>query len=240
MFLKLLVLLFCFPVGATVFQRQSVQQQIKEADGIVIGHYLRSKSVRLENGSIATQMIFKMNKEMGMQSEFFGIDEVIVHYPGGKLNGETVKVEGVPSFVPGEKVVLMIKSHKDRYWGMNLGFGTFKVINYGNETMILNTLFPSDRSVGQMKLEEFERSVKKIKLSSLRTVVVPAYQSEEDRKDELRVPASIIEEGKNRAIASKTEEQENTKEPVFKTAWLIVLLAGLGGLFRLTRQKEAK
>lgn len=240
MFLKaLFILLVTLPLHATVFQKQPVTQQIKEADGIVIGHYLRSKAVQLDDGSIATQMIFKMKKETGMQSDLFGMDEIIVHYPGGSLGDKTVKVEGVPEFISGEHVVLMIKSNQDRYWGMNLGFGTFKVVNYGNEKLIVNTIFPEDRNVGQMKLEEFEKTVKAIKGSSFKVVATPIYPTESDQGQQLRSPASI-KQGKNRAIASKSEEDENNQSQGMNTMWLLLALAMMGGAFRFFRQKAAR
>lgn len=240
MILRLFLLLMTFPAAATVFQPQTVDQQIKEADGIIVGHYLRKKSIKLDDGSIATQMIFKMNKEYGMQSDLFGMDEIIVHYPGGRVGDLTVKVEGVPTFIPGESVALMIKSNSDRYWGLNLGMGSFKIVNYGNETLIINSIFPNDRKLSQVKLDEFEKSVKTIKGSSLKVVLTPAYPTETDGQVTQRMPASV-EEGKNRAIASKTEEGENEEgSPGFSNFWLIGLLAIMGGTFRFMRQKEAK
>ncbi|MCM2349558.1 MAG: hypothetical protein NDI69_06020 [Bacteriovoracaceae bacterium] len=239
MFIRLLAFFLSFPVGATVFQVQSVDQQIREADGIVIGHYLSSKPVKLDNGSIATQMIFKMNQEYGMQSDFFGMNEVIVHYPGGKLGDLNVKVEGVPEFIPGENVILMIKSFQNRYWGLNLGFGTFRVINYGNEKMIVNSIFPNDLKASQIKLREFEKSVRTIKGEGLKVVFAPEYSTEKDGTQMERSPASV-EEGKNRAIASKIDQVENNEDRPVNNFGLIFLLAFLGGLFRFTRQKEAK
>ena len=59
--LRLLILMLSLPAYATVFQPQPVEQQIKESDGIMIGHYLKSRFVKLDDGSVATQMIFKMN-----------------------------------------------------------------------------------------------------------------------------------------------------------------------------------
>lgn len=237
--LRILCFLVCFPVYATVFQMQPVEQQIKEADGIIVGHFLRSQPIRLDNGSIATQMIFKMNKEFGMQSDFFGMDEIIVHYPGGQIGEEIVKVSGVPAFVPGEKLVIMIKSYEDRYWGMNLGFGSFKVINYGNEKLIVNTLFPKDRRVGQMKMEEFEKSVRIIKGSRLK-VVVNQIRVEGDETSQDRVPAALEgEEGKNRAIASKTDQLENEETGQgINPFWLLLFLGALGALFRLSKQRS--
>lgn len=241
MILRLLLLLISLPVGATVFEIQTVDQQIKESDGIIVGNFLRKKSVKLDDGTVATQMIFKMNKEYGMQSDLFGMDEIIVHYPGGRVGNLTVKVEGVPSFIPGESVALMIKSNSDRYWGLNLGMGSYKVVNYGNETLIINSIFPSDRRLSQVRLEDFEKSVKTIKGSSLKVVMTPQYPTENDGQEPAhRMPASI-EEGKNRAIASKTEQGENGESsPGIASFWLVFLLAVMGGAFRLMRQKEAK
>lgn len=243
----LLIQLFAFLLfnplfsEATVFQIQPISQQIQEADGIVVGHYLRKKSIRLEDGRIATQMIFKMNKEIGLQSELFKMDEIIVHYPGGKIKDEIVKVEGVPSFFPGESVVVMVKGHQDRFWGMNLGFGTFKVVNYGKETMVVNNLFPEDPVAGQIKLEVFEQRVREIKGEALK-VVKGDFQTTDQGPDNIsRRPASIQgEEGKNRAIASGNDQGENEGGPKLSSLWLLLTLALMGGLFRLLRQKEAR
>lgn len=241
MLIRWILFLVCFPVYATVFQMQPVEQQIKEADGIIVGHFLRSRPIRLDDGSIATQMIFKMNKEIGMQSEFFGMDEIIVHYPGGQMGEEVMKVSGVPSFVSGEKLVIMIKSYQDRFWGMNLGFGSFKVINYGNEKLIVNTIFPNDRRVSQMKMEDFERTVRIIKGSRMKVVHNPSAPGLDDQNTQDRLPAALDEEGKNRAIASKTDQVENGEAAKgIKPFWLLLFLAAVGTLFRLNRQRSVR
>ena len=238
MLVRLLILLISLPLHATVFQKQPVTTQIKEADGIVIGHYLRKKYIKLDDGKVATQMIFKMNKEAGMQSELFGMDEIIIHYPGGRTDEGIVRVDGVPEFMPGENVVLMVKSFEDRYWGMNLAFGTFRVINYGKEKLIVNSVFPEDRNVGQMKLEDFEREVKRIKGSGLKVVLSPDYPRELLNDDLSRAPASV-ETGKNRALASDSVERENNDGTGPSTMWLIFVLAAMGGIFRLLRQEKS-
>ncbi len=236
--LSLPLLAFSFAATATLFERQPIEQQIRESDGIFVGHYLRKKSLRLEDGTIATQMIFKMSRETGLQAELFGLDEVIVHYPGGTVGDETVRVDGVPEFVSGENVVLMIKSNQHRFWGMNLGFGSFKVVNYGKERMIINTLFPHDRNVGQKKLEDFERLVKSIKGSSLRTVAAPMNPMEMQGQ---RLPASgptVV--GKNRSVASNTDQEENEDGQSVNPLWLVLTLAAMGGFFRLIRQRTTR
>lgn len=223
----------CLPLYATTFQIQSIDKQLKEADGVFIGHFLKSKSVTLEDGKIATQMIFRLTREHGLQSDVFGIDELIVHYPGGKIGDQVVRVHGVPSFVSGEKVALLIKNVDNRYWGLNLGLGSFKVVNYGKDTMLINSLFPHDPQVGQMPLSNFEDSLKNIKKSGLK--VVETYIEMENA----RSPASIL--GKNRSIASNSEELENKEpRPLWNSYWLVSILAILGGLFRVFRRKVTR
>jgi hypothetical protein len=235
----LLILLLVFPTYGTVFQMQSVDQQIKEADGIINAHFLKKRSIKLDDGSLATQMIFKLNQEYGIESDHLGTNELIVHYPGGAIGDEIVKVEGVPEFVEGENIIVMIKGNADRFWGMNLGFGTFKIINYGNEKIIVNTLFPRDPKVGQIKLEEFENSVKRIKGVALKVVNNPYFPTEKDSFQISRIPASL-EHGKNRAIASTSKQEENRQGQSLNLWWLVCLLGLMGGMFRFYRHKITK
>ena len=239
--MKNYIWLFTFLISAhswsTTFAPVDTSVQINEAEGIIIGQYLRSKSIRIEDNSIVTQMVFKMEREYGLRSDFFGMDEVIVHYPGGTIDGITTKVDGVPAFVVGEKVALYTKNSNNRYWGMNLGFGSYRVINYGKEIMLVNYIFPNDAQIGQVKLMDFEKMIKSIKGSSLKVVQSAQYLENPDAFNSRR--PSSTSEGKNRTIASKVEESENTNEPrSINALWLLGLLAFFGGLFRMTRQKK--
>ena len=225
-----ILLLLSTNLWATTFKPVGLEEQLKESDGILIGHYLKSKTVKLDSGVIATQMIFKMNKEWGLQSDLFGIDEIIVHFPGGSLGDTHSMVQGVPSFIIGEKVALLTKSVDNRLWGLNLGLGSFKVINYGNETMLINSLFPEDPKLGQVKLSEFEQKVREVKGSNLKAVVMTHFDSS-------RSPASVLE-GKKRSIASKFEHEENKEaKPVLSVYWLVVLLGIAGALSRVMAKR---
>jgi hypothetical protein len=233
----LVTLLITTSVWGTTFSQVSMEDQIDEADGVIFGHYLKSETVKLENGSIATQRIFKLNKEWGMQSDLFGMDEVIVHYPGGTFEDQTVKIQGVPEFVMGEKVAIFTKSVGNRYWGLNMGLGTYKVINYGNETLLINSIFPNDSKISQIKLEEFEHQVRVLKGSSLKTVSAPAYFDDESVP---RSPASL-QEGKKRTVASIREAEDNKEEQSsFSVFWLVTLLALSGALARLFKQRDLR
>jgi hypothetical protein len=240
--LKIILLCFLsFTAQATIFKPQPINQQIREADGVFVGNFLRQKSVELEDGRIATQMIFKMLREHGLQSELFGMDEIIVHYPGGSLKGRNLKVEGVPSFIPGEKVAVFIRSQQNRYWGMNLGFGTFKVVNYGKETMLVNSVFPDHPKVGQMTLTNFELALKSVKGVSMKKVFSPDQQFIQPKDEVVRMPASFSAEAQNRSIASGNFESEHEgAQASLNVIWLVGVLSFLGGLFRIYRQRSSK
>jgi hypothetical protein len=230
-------------VYATVFKPQAIEQQIRESDGVFLGHFLKKKTVELEDGSLATQMVFKINQEFGLQSDFYGMDEVLIHYPGGSLADRQVKIEGVPKFSTGEKVVLFIKSIDNRYWGMNLGFGTFKVINYGKETVLVNYIFPHHPEVGQVKFQHFEKALKSIKGLGLKIVQNMQYPSNSPKMAQTnRAPASgSFVEGQNRSVASIRDQSENHEEQSkVNIFWMILTMGVIGGLFRIARQKRVK
>lgn len=222
------LVLVCFSSQAATFQPSSIEAQLKEADGVIIGYFLKSKSIVLDNGKVATQMMFKMNKEFGLQSDFYGMDEVIIHYPGGTIDGKSTVVDGVPKFVVGEKIALLTKNVDNRYWALNLGLGTYKIINYGHEVMLINSLFPEDPKVGQMRLEDFEKTLKVVKGSHLK--VVRNIQTPDTEAAPLRGPASVSDK---KSTSSDSKETPNS----LSTLWLIGFLAFSGGLFKVIRKK---
>ena len=233
--LKYLSIFLFLPIMAmaTIFQAQPIERQIMESDGVLVGYYLKKKSIRLDDGTIATQMFFKMNSESGLNSEYFGLDEVIVHYPGGNYEGKNTKIDGVPMFIAGERVVLFIINKSFRYWGMNLGFGAYKVINYGKEEMLVNYIFPEHPQVGQVKMDYFKDSIKKIKGSSLKNVYSQSMPYNSPSLN--RLPAS---NQLARKMASKENNvSESQPERIVEIFWLLLGLAVLGGTFRIVRQK---
>lgn len=229
--LGLLVLILSSPSFGTTFRVQGLEQQISEAHGVLVGHFLREQSVRLDSGRIATQKIFQVEREFGLQSDLLGMKEVIVHYPGGKMDDEEVVIQGVPKFIAGEKVVILTKSHNNRFWGLNLGMGTFRVINYGDKDIMVNSLFPNHPKLGQYPLKELEPLIREIKRSDLKVVSQKVYPTEKMIIPDGRAPASVSE-GKIRSIASEADEGDNNSAGSLGTFWLLALLAFLGVSYR--------
>lgn len=228
-FIAFFMLILSLPVYATTFTRVSVEEQLDEADGIFIGHFLEQKSLVVEDGSIATQMTFRLSKEYGLDSQLFGLEEIFVHYPGGTWEGESLVVEGVPQFNSGERVVILAKNIDNRLWGLNLALGSYRVINYGNETLLVNGVFPNDPKVSQIKVSDFEHKVKRIKGLNLK--VVKRHELEKVQQNQ----------GKNRSIASIAGPEENDLEESSRseTFWPLVCLAVVGaiGSYRVKKRR---
>ncbi len=224
------ILFIALPVQATTFMRVSVEDQLKASDSIFIGHFLEQKSILVEDGTIATQMTFKLSKEYGFNSQMFGMEEIFIHYPGGSWEGESVVVEGVPAFSPGERVAILGRNIDNRFWGLNLAMGSYKIVNYGKETLLINNVFPSDPLNSQIALSDFEHKVKEIKGSSLR--VVQSLELMEQNESS---------EGKKRSIASIDAPEENEQERASRpgTFWLLVFL-GLAGAITGYRVKSKR
>lgn len=219
--LVLFILFIAFPVRATSFIRVSVEEQLQAADSIFIGHFLDQKSIIVEDGTVATQMTFRLSKEYGFNSQRFGMEEIFIHYPGGSWEGERVVIDGVPNFSPGERVAILGRNIDNRFWGLNLAMGSYRIVNYGNETLLINNVFPNDPGNSQINLADFERKVKEIKGSSLR--VVKSLELMEQNGPS---------EGKKRSIASIDGLEENELEETSRpgTFWLLVFLALTGAI----------
>jgi len=123
---------------------------------------------------------------------------------------------------------------------MNLGFGSFRVVNYGKDKMLVNYVFPHHPEVGQVTFEYFETAVKAVKGASLKVVHSMDYPTAPFQSGIQRLPAAVTE-GQNRALASKSEQLDNQEDqPNLSIFWLVVALGFTGGLFRMSNRKAHK
>ncbi len=178
-----------------------------------------------------------MNLEYGIQSDFFGMEEVIVHYPKARLAGDDMNIERIPDFVSGESVVLMIKNGHERFWGLRGGLGTYKLINYGKNKVLIHSIFPDHSELGQVKLEEFEKLVRELKGTGLKVVhsLVQLEEASINKRD--RLPASGSSEGSVVVASGQKMKDENITSTETNNLWLLVTLAFMGGLFRLYKKR---
>lgn len=230
-FVKLVVanLMLISVAGATTFQPVSLNKMLAPTNAIILGDYLDSDVVQLEDGTIATEARFKLEKEWGIEAEEYGISEIKVFFPGGITEGRGLRIEGSPRFVAGEKNVLLLSQQEDgRLWIQGLAMGTFKVMRIGNQSLLINPVFPSHPELSQIPLEKFLRKVSEVKLANLKDIHSDKYVRELE-KDQNRVVH--YPEGNSRSIASTTGVSDNRHEPnVLDSFWLVTMLAIMGVL----------
>lgn len=223
---------------ATTFQAVPMEKMIQPADAILLGDFLKSSTVVLEDGTVATEARFKIDKELGLDADEFGLSEVKVFFPGGKLKDREVLIEGAPSFVPGEKNVLMLTQAEDgRLWIQGLAMGTFKVVRLGQKTVLMNPVFPSDADLSRVEMSRFLRMVAAIKDQPLKEVYSDKYVREL-QKDSQRTVA--VEAGNSRSIASQSQRQENGPVPnVMNSFWLLMIFGFIGAFATWVQRKKS-
>jgi hypothetical protein len=227
---------------ATSFHPVPIEKLIERSDAIVVADYLGSKSIVLEDGMIATESRFRLDTEMGLAALEHGYRDILVYHPGGLANGVGQQVEGVPKFVIGEKNVLLLKSLEDgRLWIQGLAMGTFKMVRIGDDTLIINPIFPGDHRLSMIKFETFRLKVDFIKKQPLRAVDSDKYVLEmEKTRNFVPRPASRAT-GKSRSVASLEASRENEREPnVMDSFWLITMLSTLGVLAAWRTRRSLK
>lgn len=223
---------------ATTFQAVPMEKMIRPADAILLGDFLKSSTVVLEDGTVATEARFKIDKELGLDADEFGLSEIKVFFPGGKLKDREVLIEGAPSFVPGEKNVLMLTQAEDgRLWIQGLAMGTFKVVRLGQKTVLMNPVFPSDADLSRVEMSRFLRMVAAIKDQPLKEVYSDKYVREL-QKDTQRAVA--VEAGNSRSIASQSQRQENGPVPnVMNSFWLLMIFGFIGAFATWVQRKKS-
>ena len=229
-------LFIVFSVYATTFQPVPLGKLLVPANAIVMADFLESQSVLLEDGTVATEAHFRLEKEWGIDAEDYGISEIKVYYPGGIINGKAMTIEGSPRFVEGEKNILLLSQREDgRLWIQGLSMGTFKVVRIGPQSMLINPIFPANPELSQIPLENFLRKVVEVKNVSLKEINSDKYVRELS-KDQQRMVV-----GASRSIASSSNPSGVKHEPnVLDSFWLVTMLGGLGLLAAWKSRRKSR
>ncbi len=238
--LALTNLLMISVAWAATFVPVPMERLVQPADVIIMGDYLTKKFVELEDGTIATEARFKLEREIGLDAAEFGLTEVKVYYPGGVLKDRGTYVDGAPEFVPGEKsVVLLAQGSDGRLWVQGMAMGTFKLVKVGQKTLMINSVFPSNPELSAWEVGKFLRLVSSVKQDGLREVQSDKYLREME-KERIR-PRTSSAGGNSRSIASDGASQDNGAEPnVMSSFWLLALFGALGALFTWWRRGNVR
>lgn len=224
---------------ATTFQPQTLGKLLAPTSAIVLADFLGSQAVSLEDGTVATEAYFRIEKEWGVEAEEYGISEIKVYYPGGSLAGNSMHIDGAPRFVEGEKNILLLNQKDDgRFWIQDLALGTFKVVRIGKQSVIINPVFPSHVELSQIPIEQFFRKVSQVKGVGLKDINSDKYVRELTKDQYRMVSASA---GGSRSLASLKDPAVAKSEPnVLDSFWLVFILATLGVVAAWRSRRRAR
>jgi len=221
---------------ATTYQPVSLDKMLTSADAILVGDYLKSQTIKTEDGLVATEAIFRIEREMGIDAEEFGLSEIKVYYPGGASAQSGTQIDGAPSFVAGEKSVLLLSQHTDgRLWIQSMALGTFKVLKIGSKTFLMNSVFPGNPELSHIEISEFIKKVGIYKDEPLKEVYTDKYTIQyKNQKNQKR----DFSRGKSRSIASQSNQLQTTNEPNIMNSFWLLLILGLMGVLKKWWSRE--
>lgn len=229
--MRILFFSFIFLISesfATTFVPIPLKEMIKSSNAMVEGEVLFSRVELLDKREIVTITTVELNRWSGIE----GKKTIEVYTPGGTLEEETLLIEGSPIFKEGEKIFLFLKEFNSRYWVSNLSLGTYRFKKLGSNKMLVNSVFPYHPEIGQIspsKLYALAERIKNVKF-------------EKKPRDKYQVMRENLKSSKVktiRKIASTDQEvsEEKTSEST-NIYWLLAILAFIGAIWTLKRQRE--
>ncbi|MGA8806302.1 MAG: M57 family metalloprotease [Thermoanaerobaculia bacterium] len=137
---KVLLAAFAFAIAAPSFAITYIvppdRFEIERASAIIVGRVLGSHP---QASRFGIETVTTIALEEAIKGKPGSVAEI--HTPGGALDGETRVVPGVPTFVEGERVLLLLYRRDDgEYTISDLGLGTFRLVHdvAGRELAVRN------------------------------------------------------------------------------------------------------
>ena len=122
------ILLFAAPGGglATTLQRFNLEQLTANATQIFVGR-CHSASTEIEAGQVYTHFLFSVEQMIKGDPA----KELDLHLMGGEFQGVRHTIVGMPTFAPGERIVLFLTAddHRGHAWPVGLGQGKFRIVS---------------------------------------------------------------------------------------------------------------
>lgn len=224
----LIFLLFSHSVWATMFQPLSLRRQLLESSGVVQGEVQHIESELDDNGKIITRVTLRADRWIGLN---FEQEEVSVFFPGGKVGDQARLIEGVPDLSLGENVVLFVKRGEHRDWVSNLGLGKYSIKRVGKEQIMVNQVFPTEPSMGQIRLDKFYALAKEVKSQKFQY----RFKEKYELHDEQVQIQTKISNGRSVASVENTESSKSGIDPF----WLVIVLGSLGVMVGVIRNRTS-
>ncbi len=160
--LTLALLPLASSVAASTFVAATVEEVARSSQAVVRGRVVAAEPRPTRDGRIVTDV------DVEVASAWKGAPErtVRIVVPGGSLGWIALRVEGAPTFAPGEEVVVFL-AREGPAWRVNgYGQGKYRVVGgearpgLGAAKVVARAHAPGERLVGAMSVDELERRVR--------------------------------------------------------------------------------
>lgn len=214
---------FCQQVIAATFIPLPMEKQLERSSAVIQGVYRNSTYKRLPNGDVVTLASFEVEKMSGLtSSQVLNHRDFKVMLPGGEWEGLTYFVTGVPTFKPGERVVLLLA---DTPYGPvlnNLALGKYHLAHSEEGMILISDIFPDHSTLGHIAYDDFESMLTKRFGNGL---AEHSYKNQINRKVSSAPADKSLVTGDERSPASIEEEKNSSS---FGPLLLVIILALLG------------
>jgi hypothetical protein len=163
--LALSFLAIAAPGAASTFVAASVEEVARSSEAVVRGRVVAAAARTTRDGRIVTDV------DVEVASAWKGAPDrtVRIVVPGGSLGWIALRVEGAPTFAPGEEVVVFL-SREGPSWRVNgYGQGKYRIVGgearpgLGATEVVPRALRSGERLVGPMAVAELERRVRAVR-----------------------------------------------------------------------------
>jgi hypothetical protein len=149
-YILMISFLMSFNMRATTFIPLSIEQQMRDATGVIRGIYQGSSYKKERNDKVVTEASFKIKTMSGIKNhEVINKNNFKVIFPGGKWHGVTYQITGTPDFKVGEEVVLLITKTNMGFFLTNLALGKYTIKKEFGKEYLTSVVFPNNAKLNR-------------------------------------------------------------------------------------------
>jgi hypothetical protein len=213
-FVKSVFFIFLFFIHghASMFAPLSLDDQLKESDGVIWGVYLGDQFKKLPTGEVVTVGSFKIKLQAGLKyGDLLNRNKIDVLYPGGKWQGIEYSVTGSPQFKKNEEALLFLKKTNHGFVIQNLSLGKYSITESRNDVKFHSTVFRNHPKLGEFSLNQ------------LNSLLLDRFNSNLDSIASFSVSVKNIRKKTDRSIASSNSLESGLLTSEIPLYWLVII-----------------
>ena len=147
---------------ATTFIPLTIDKQIESASGAADVELISKKSIKDISGHIYTDYEFHVLSMINFTASDFDQGKLLIHLPGGTLDGLTTLVDGSPQFEIGKRCFILLKKVDSKIYLSNFTLGVYDYSFINGQNYLINEVFPNYPKVGKISRVEMIKKMNSI------------------------------------------------------------------------------